>query len=285
MNKLRRSRSTNSFKNFEDSSPDTSLDKSVLKEYWDDFSLSNQVKPNKGEKFLDLDNPFTAALEKENQDFEKIKNRFTPENPTLLMHYDQLKEKYKLPSRRLLRLQKDEYLEYIEKLRNVARILVRRAKDEAKGLWRKFIIEKFKKYQESVEEESFYIVNQFLSLKEEIEQKEKYITQCEKRFVDQEKMLQHVCTLLSNAGIDYFSLSESKKDPNISESSEENENKGVDYWISLWKPFSLYSFQAPLLAQTRRIPDCQDNIYLKEENQELWAKIEMYEKGLGKLIC
>ncbi|CAI2377443.1 unnamed protein product [Moneuplotes crassus] len=286
-------------------STDRSMEESMLREYWDDFDEKDNLKKSKeGTNFIDLDSPFVATSQKEKQEFQKLKgvgaDRKVHEKPqdVLLTHYDTLSQKYKMPSINLLKLQKEEYRAYIAKLRDVAKVLVRRAKKECRIKCKKYLHEKFDQYKESIELESSSMTKQFIKIKEELEERQKEVDQFHRKFIDQEIMIDHMAILLSNAGIDYFELTSQEERRQLQrEIEKENRDKllslspqklececekkyyGLDYCISLSKPFSLYSFQAPLLNMHSLIPDAEERAYLREENEIYKRKIEVYEKG------
>jgi len=188
-------------------STDQSLEDSMLEEYWDDFDKNNQIKiPKIGHKFLDLDDPFAAAYQKDNKDFEKLKRNFDPDKPPLLLDYNRLNKKYRMPSKILLETQKNEYRKYINKLRDAAKVLIKRSAASSQIAARNFVKAKFKEYKERAEEETYLWFSQFLTFKEELERKDKLIQELKDNFTTQEMMLTHSSVLLSSAGIDYLEL-------------------------------------------------------------------------------
>ena len=292
---------------------DQSLEDSMLAEYWNDFNHENWLKAEKKNyKFLDLDDPFAAAFQKENKDFEKLRKKFDPNNPPLLVNYDILHKDYKLPSKLLLKMEKEEYRKYIKRLRDVTKILVRRAKTQSKIAARKYIIEKIEDYRKRIEKESFYLNQAFIKMRSEVEEKEKYIIKWEHKFKTQEEMLTYTSILLSNAGIDYFDFERKQKKiqaekgnykflkVNIERKQKESRNKlsllrgssikwewedkysGINYTMALCKPFSLYSFQAPLLNQCFEVSQAERLQYLVEENQKMKERIHKYEESFSK---
>lgn len=139
-----------------------------MKEYWKDFDLENKLKEDaKNFKFLDLEDPFLAAYDKENKDFDKLMKSFSPEHPPVLENYNELSEKYKLPSKFLLNLEKEHYRKYIKKLRHVNKILVRQAKNDAKIAARKFLQDKMVSIKNMCEEEGTYIQREYLKMKKD----------------------------------------------------------------------------------------------------------------------
>lgn len=108
------------------------LDGSVLEEYWDDFDADNIViEEKKNFKFINIDEMF--ADDKQNKKFElEIFKEFDPDDPPILKHYDTLNEKYKLPSRMVLEMERDGYRKYIKMLKRVSKVLVQRAKKQAR---------------------------------------------------------------------------------------------------------------------------------------------------------
>ena len=72
-------------------------------------------------------------------------------------------------------MEKEEYRKYIKRLRDVTKILVRRAKTQSKIAARKYIIYKIEDYRKRIEKESFYLNQAFIKMRSEVEEKEKYI--------------------------------------------------------------------------------------------------------------
>mmetsp|Transcript_27721 Transcript_27721/g.27590 ORF Transcript_27721/g.27590 Transcript_27721/m.27590 type:complete len:142 (+) Transcript_27721:180-605(+) len=131
-----------------------------------------------------------------------------------------------MPSINLLKLQKEEYRAYIAKLRDVAKVLVRRAKKECRIKCKKYLHEKFDQYKESIELESSSMTKQFIKIKEELEERQKEVDQFHRKFIDQEIMIDHMAILLSNAGIDYFELTSQEERRQLQrEIEKENRDK------------------------------------------------------------
>ena len=92
----------------------------MIQEFWEDFDIDNKIKPEKKKfKFLNLDNPNTMTKSDLHASYQEIFEHFDPNKPPILSNYDKLNEKFKLPSRLLLRLEKTEYNKYINILRKV----------------------------------------------------------------------------------------------------------------------------------------------------------------------
>lgn len=116
------------------------IDGSVLEEYWDDFDEANRILEEKKDfKFVDLDEMLTS--DKQIKKFElEIFKEFDPDNPPLLKHYETLNQKYKLPSRRFLELERDGYRAYIKMLKKVNKVLVKRAKNQARETAKRIVM-------------------------------------------------------------------------------------------------------------------------------------------------
>ena len=100
------------------SSQSVSNDNSILEEYWEDFDLENKVKEEKKKfKFIDLDQIYSANDKKLDQLKQELFKDFDVENPPVLDYYEQLKMKFKLPSRMLLEYERDWYRKYIRMLK------------------------------------------------------------------------------------------------------------------------------------------------------------------------
>ena len=118
----------------------SSINNSVLEEYWEDFDEDNNIVDEKKDfKFIDLE-----KLLEDSKQGKKLKldffNDFDPDNPPLLKHYDELKSKYKLPSRKLLVLERDGYRQYIKMLKKVNKVLVKRAKQQARDTAKRVLL-------------------------------------------------------------------------------------------------------------------------------------------------
>lgn len=95
----------------------------MLNEYWEDFNVENKITDEKRRfKFLDLDDPFASNFEKILQSESKLFDNFEPTKSPILENYDQLSKNYKMPSKTLLSLEKNEYSKYIKVLRKVNKV-------------------------------------------------------------------------------------------------------------------------------------------------------------------
>ena len=123
------------------SSCSQSNDNSILDEYWEDFDYENQIKEEKRKfKFIDLDQIYSVNDKKLELLKQEIFKDFDVENPPVLDYYEQLKKKFKLPSRMLLEYERDWYRKYIKMLKKVNRVLVKRAKEQTRNIARKVVI-------------------------------------------------------------------------------------------------------------------------------------------------
>lgn len=148
----------------------------MLNEYWNDFDYENKVKEKiKKFKFLSLDDPFSAAFEQENNHIDTLMKNFDPNNPPILSNYEILKDKYRIPSKRLLTLEKENYQNYIKKLRKVTKTLVKRTEYQCKQKAREFIIQKFDNFRTVIRGETNMWFVEFIKLLDELKLKDKYI--------------------------------------------------------------------------------------------------------------
>jgi len=60
--------------------------------------------------------------------------------------------------------------------------------------------------------------------------------------------------------------------------------EGINYLFSLWKPFSLYSFQAPLLNQKEEVSRAEVIEKIIEENEMLKDKVNKYQECTSKIL-
>lgn len=174
----------------------SSLNSSILEEYWEDFDAENQINEEKRKfKFMDLDKSFNdpKALEKFQ---DEIFKEFDPENPPVLDYYDTLMKKYKLPSRTLLEFERDCYRKYIKMLKKVNKVLVRRAKKQARDTARKVVINHTGSSRAKFDKEIVHILLQFDDVRTENYNKTKKIADLE------EKMKRYELTLSQTAN--YF---------------------------------------------------------------------------------
>ena len=113
----------------------SSSDESMVKEFWEDFDAQNELKKNKFEyKFTNIDDPLKVSSS-HLEDLEKeINEDFNPNNPPLLKYYDLLEKTINLPSKKYLQMEKEAYRTHLNKIRNLVKSIVKRAKDEAKQL-------------------------------------------------------------------------------------------------------------------------------------------------------
>ena len=140
----------------------------MQREYWEDFDSQNKIKTElKKFRFLDLDNPFLASQKLFDREIENLFSNFNPEDPPLLKNYEKLEEKYSMPSKTLLELEKQNYRKYIQQMKHVTKILMRRTKKEAKTLALNTIKSHLIKIKGRVQTEFSNIIKQFIELQEE----------------------------------------------------------------------------------------------------------------------
>ena len=106
----------------------------MQREFWEDFDNNNQIKTElKKFRFLDLENPTLANQKLIDREIEKLFSNFNPEEPPLLKNYEKLEEKYSMPSKTLLEIEKLNYRKYISQMKHVTKVLMRRTMKDAKS--------------------------------------------------------------------------------------------------------------------------------------------------------
>ena len=67
-----------------------------------------------------------TKLQVEGQEtFNKMLQKFDPQNPPMLTNYEKLENYYKMPSMALLQNEKEYYVKHINKLRHAAKYMVK----------------------------------------------------------------------------------------------------------------------------------------------------------------
>ena len=70
---------------------------------------------------------------------QRLMQNFDPNNPPMLSNYDRLNHYFKLPSKNLLRQEKNEYMKHINTLRHAAKYMIKKSKQEAKEIARQTV--------------------------------------------------------------------------------------------------------------------------------------------------
>lgn len=180
-----------------ESDSNSSIDKSILEEYWEDFDDDNNVNEDKRKfKFMDLDKSFGDDVKLMEKATLEIFKDFDPENPPLLDYYDMLQKKYKLPSRKFLTYERDCYRKYIKMLKKVNKVLVKKAKQQARDTAKKTILNHTGSAREKFDKEIVHILLQYQEVKDENYTKTLKIKELE------EKMKKYELTLAQTAS--YF---------------------------------------------------------------------------------
>ena len=187
-----------------DESSASSLDDSIIDEYWEDFDIENHIKEEKKKvKFLNLDDPDSISLNEMSKREQNLFKDFDPENPPLLDYYEELKKKYKLPSRTLLELERDGYRKYIKMMKKVAKILVKRAKAQARNTARKIIINHAGSARVNFDKEVINILLQHEGTKNENTRFRKRISDLEDKLLKNELTLAQTANYFRKREIDF----------------------------------------------------------------------------------
>ena len=217
------------FFNDSDDSSATSLDDSIIDEYWEDFDLENKLKEEKKKmKFINLDDPFSADLQQMEKQEQNLFKNFDPENPPLLDYYEQLKRKYKLPSRKLLEMERDGYRKYIKMLKSVTRMLVKRAKAQARNTARKIVINHSSTARQKFDKEIINLLLQHEEVKNENVRYRKRILDLEKKIAEIELTLAQTSNYFRKREIDfdiYYNQSDSDETEEVR--NVQNRRKGI----------------------------------------------------------
>ena len=217
------------FFNDSDDSSATSLDDSIIDEYWEDFDLENKLKEEKKKmKFINLDDPFSADLQQMEKQEQNLFKNFDPENPPLLDYYEQLKRKYKLPSRKLLEMERDGYRKYIKMLKSVTRMLVKRAKAQARNTARKIVINHSSTARQKFDKEIINLLLQHEEVKNENVRYRKRILDLEKKIAGIELTLAQTSNYFRKREIDfdiYYNQSDSDETEEVR--NVQNRRKGI----------------------------------------------------------
>lgn len=144
----------------------------MQREYWEDFDSQNRIKDRaKNFKMIDLDNPILANQQLFDREIERIFSNFDPDDPPLLKNYEKLEEKYAMPSKTLLELEKKNYRKYIQQMKHVTKVLVKRTVKEARTRALNTIKAHLIKIKGTVETEFANLIKQFIDLQEECSKK------------------------------------------------------------------------------------------------------------------
>ena len=141
---------------------------------------------NKKFKFLNLDDPNLMTKEDLQASEQEMFEHFDPNKPPILSNYDKLKERFKLPSRVLLRLEKMEYNKYIKVLRKVWKALVKKTRISIIENAQRVIHKHFKQANLNFKIEVDSVYQQFSQIKEDYLNKVKELEEMKEKYIKQE---------------------------------------------------------------------------------------------------
>lgn len=206
------------------------LDSSILQEYWEDFNNDGEVRASRGKpvftKIDDIKNSsrgtskvqsrgvirsstiggaMTESLQKMGTKnmYGSVFKDFDPKNPSLLKHYDRLGKVFKMPSRELLFQEKLQYIKYMEKLKFTNRILMTRAKKEAREKAKAVLQRHIVDIKNKFEKEIMDLILKHSEVKDVCHEKDKVIEHLNKELKDQEYWITDIQNYFRNRNVAY----------------------------------------------------------------------------------